>query len=229
MPLSRSSFAKAIVLTAAITSAFWLVLFAWWTKGNEGVLDRVDAGNGANEAAVPQAERPQSLEREQSVLSARPSNQSKPAQPSELVIPVAGVSADDLFDTFTDARSAGTRRHEAIDIMAPVGTPVIAAGPGKVERLFLSDAGGKTVYIRSPDGRRIYYYAHLRSYAPTLVEGARIEAGEPIGTVGSSGNADGQAPHLHFAIMRTTPDKMWFEDAAAINPYPLLVPDQPTQ
>jgi murein DD-endopeptidase MepM/ murein hydrolase activator NlpD len=138
------------------------------------------------------------------------------------VLPVAGVRPDQLTDTFSDARGGGARVHDAIDIMAPRGTPVVAAVGGTVEKLFTSKAGGLTVYVRSPDRRTITYYAHLNAYVDGLREGQVLQAGEQIGTVGSSGNADPAAPHLHFAIMQTTPDADWWEPATAINPYPVL-------
>ena len=142
--------------------------------------------------------------------------------PGELTIPVAGVKASELVDTFTQARAGGARRHDAIDIMAPTGTPVVAAAPGTVEKIFWSDAGGKTLYVRSVDGSRIHYYAHLDQYAPGIEEGDRVRAGQRLGTVGYSGNANPDAPHLHFEVMATTPDREWFEETSALNPYPLL-------
>ncbi|QZD91103.1 M23 family metallopeptidase [Qipengyuania aurantiaca] len=141
---------------------------------------------------------------------------------SELIIPVLNVRAAELSDTFTDSRGGGERLHEAIDIMAPTGTSVVAAAPGTVEKLFQSDAGGMTIYVRSTDGRTIHYYAHLDAYAKGLTEGQKVRRGQRIGTVGSSGNASPDAPHLHFAILQTTPDSEWWEPANAVNPYPLL-------
>lgn len=139
-----------------------------------------------------------------------------------MVVPVQGIRKEQLSDTFSDARSEN-RRHDAIDIMAPRGTPVVAAAAGRVEKLFLSDAGGTTAYVRSPDGRIIYYYAHLDRYAPGLREGQKLSQGASIGTVGSTGNANPAGPHLHFAIMVTESGKPWWEDAEALNPYPLLI------
>ena len=141
---------------------------------------------------------------------------------SELMIPVLNVRPDELSDTYTDSRAGGTRLHEAIDIMAPKGTTIVAAAPGEVEKLFQSDAGGLTIYIRSADGRTIHYYAHLDEYAKGLTEGQKVRRGQRIGTVGSSGNASADAPHLHFAILQTTEDAAWWEPANAVNPYPLL-------
>lgn len=140
---------------------------------------------------------------------------------SGLEIPVEGIAASQLTDTFRDARAEG-RVHDAIDIMAPRGTPVLAAAAGRVEKLFRSRDGGITVYERSLDGRRIYYYAHLDAYAPGLREGMALRIGQPIGTVGSTGNANPDAPHLHFAILATSPEAKWWDKAEAINPYPLL-------
>lgn len=138
-----------------------------------------------------------------------------------LVVPVQGIRKEQLTDTFRDAR-AEHRRHDAIDIMAPRGTPVIAAAAGRVEKLFLSDAGGTTVYVRSADGRVIYYYAHLDHYAAGLKEGQNLRQGALIGAVGSTGNANPEGPHLHFAVTATVPEKPWWEEAEALNPYPLL-------
>ena len=142
--------------------------------------------------------------------------------PTGVALPVLGVEPSQLVDTFTQARAGGARIHDAIDIMAPAGTPVVAAAPGVVEKLFFSGGGGGiTAYVRSPDGRWSYYYAHLRAYAPGLREGARVRRGDPIGEVGSTGNANPSGPHLHFAIHRMDSGQRWHE-GAAINPYPLL-------
>jgi murein DD-endopeptidase MepM/ murein hydrolase activator NlpD len=137
-------------------------------------------------------------------------------------VPVANIAPSALTDTFTQSRAGGARVHNAIDIMAPTGTPVIAAIAGTVEKLFLSDEGGKVIYIRSPDKQTITYYAHLNAYAPSLREGDRVRQGQVLGTVGYTGNASPEAPHLHFAVMRTSPDKEWYEPSESLNPYPLL-------
>lgn len=140
----------------------------------------------------------------------------------DYVLPVAGIRPDQLTDTFTAARGGGTRVHDAIDIMAPRGTPVVAASAGLVEKLFTSKQGGLTIYVRSPDRRTITYYAHLDAYMPGLAEQQQVAKGQQLGTVGYSGNADPAAPHLHFAIMETTPDSDWWEPSVAVNPYPIL-------
>ena len=141
--------------------------------------------------------------------------------PSGLAIPVAGIGPGQLADTFTQSR-AGGRPHDAIDIMAPRGTPVIAAAEGVIEKLYFSHGGGGiTAYVRSPDRRWTYYYAHLDAYAPGLREGGRLRRGDAIGTVGSTGNADPAGPHLHFAIHLMAADERWWQ-GRAVNPYPLL-------
>jgi len=142
--------------------------------------------------------------------------------PSGLVVPVAGVRPERLRDTYSQARAGGARVHDAIDIMAPRGTPVLTAADGVVERLFFSRGGGGiSAYVRSPDRRWIYYYAHLDGYAPGISEGRRLRRGDPIGTVGSTGNANPAAPHLHFAIHLMGPADRWHQ-GTPVNPYPLL-------
>ena len=146
----------------------------------------------------------------------------RPPTTGRLLVPVAGVDPADLTDTYSQARAGGIRSHDAIDIMAPAGTPVVAAAPGTVEKLFYSERGGITAYVRSTDRRRIFYYAHLDRYAPGLVEGTELDAGDPIGLVGATGNAASDAPHLHFAVMEMAEGEGWWE-GEPINPYPLLV------
>ena len=148
---------------------------------------------------------------------------SKPGQKpaNTLLIPVAGVIASQLDDTFNDARGS-ERRHEALDIMAARGTPVLAARDGKVEKLFDSKPGGLTIYQFDPAGTYAYYYAHLDRYAPGLAEGQQLRRGDVIGYVGTTGNASPDAPHLHFAIFVLGPEKQWWK-GTAIDPYPLLV------
>jgi murein DD-endopeptidase MepM/ murein hydrolase activator NlpD len=140
-----------------------------------------------------------------------------------LIVPVQGVQRSQLTDTFTQARESGVRVHDAIDIMAPRGTPVLAATSGTVEKLFTSAAGGLTIYIRLDDRRFIHYYAHLDHYALGLHEGQRVAQGQVIGAVGFTGNASPAAPHLHFAIQVTAPEAKWYDPSTAINPYPLLM------
>jgi len=135
-----------------------------------------------------------------------------------LLIPVQGIERKNLRDTFTDDRSG--QHHQAIDIMAARGTPVLAAGDGRVEKLFTSKPGGLTIYEFDPQGEYCYYYAHLDGYAAGLVQGKVLRKGEVIGYVGSTGNASATAPHLHFTIFRLGASKKWWE-GAAVDPYPV--------
>lgn len=137
-----------------------------------------------------------------------------------LAVPVAGVDRSALHDTFGDARSAG-RRHDAIDIAAPRGTPVYAVDDGTIVKLFRSIPGGLTIYQFDPGSGLSYYYAHLDRYAEGLREGAPVRRCELIGYVGTTGNAPPDAPHLHFAVAALGVEKRWWE-GSALNPYPAL-------
>lgn len=137
-----------------------------------------------------------------------------------LTIPVEGVDASKLVQTFNDRRS-GSRVHEAIDILAPRNTPVLAAEDGTVARLFSSRAGGTTVYQYDPSGRYVYYYAHLERYADNMKEGAPLRRGQVIGYVGTTGNAPPNTPHLHFAIFEMSEAKRWWE-GTPIDPFLVL-------
>jgi murein DD-endopeptidase MepM/ murein hydrolase activator NlpD len=191
------------LLTASATSAFWI-----WFYG-----------------VVPQP-RPE-VARSGPVVTVKPENappvvlaQQVRVAPSGLAIPVVGINADQLVDTFDAARAAG-RRHDAIDIMAAEGTPVIAAADGTIEKLFNSVRGGMTIYERSADGQWTYYYAHLSAYAPGLAEGQQVKRGQVIARVGHTGDASAAGPHLHFAINSMAPGERWW-NGTPINPYPLL-------
>ena len=200
-------FATAVV-TAILTSAFWL--FAY----NSGMIQTADARKvkpSGDVAVVDPASGPPVAIAE-----------SVEVGPAGLAIPVAGIQAKQLTDTFTQARAGGARVHDAIDIMADEGTPVIAATDGTVEKLFFSDGGGGiTAYVRSPDQRWTYYYAHLQGYAPGLAEGQKLKRGQLIGRVGHTGNANPEGPHLHFAINEMRAGEKWYQ-GTPINPYPLL-------
>ncbi|HKW01571.1 MAG TPA: M23 family metallopeptidase [Vicinamibacterales bacterium] len=134
-----------------------------------------------------------------------------------LLIPLAGVEPSALRDSFDDARDH-TRRHEALDILAPRNTPVRAVEGGTIAKLFLSKAGGITLCQFDPTETYAYYYAHLERYAPGLHERQTVSAGDIIGYVGTSGNAPPDTPHLHFAIFKLTPEKHWWQ-GEAIDPF----------
>lgn len=140
--------------------------------------------------------------------------------PSLLRVPVLGVTAENLSDNYADPRGDG-RIHEAIDIMAPTGTPVIAVADGTIIKMFNSVPGGLTIYQFDVTGKLAYYYAHLDRYAANLKEDQSVSRGDLIGYVGATGNADPLAPHLHFAIFQLGPDKQWWK-GAPINPYSLF-------
>jgi murein DD-endopeptidase MepM/ murein hydrolase activator NlpD len=176
--------------------------------------------------AMPQPTAPAPVE---SSNAAPPAVQAPPASSpvdaaipptDQLLLPVQGIMPRQLVDSFNDPRGNGGR-HEAIDIMAPRGTPVFAAIDGTVAKLFTSVRGGLTIYEFDPSRTYAYYYAHLDHYAPTLAQGQALKRGDVIGYVGSSGDASPDAPHLHFAIFALGPEKQWWK-GTPVNPYPLL-------
>jgi murein DD-endopeptidase MepM/ murein hydrolase activator NlpD len=195
------------VVTAILTSAFWIFTFNIFHAHQE----LQPAGTVTNVQAPGQ---PPVAVAEGLVVG-----------PAGLAIPVEGVKQADLVDTFTAERAAG-RTHDAIDIMAPEGTPVLAAADGTIEKLFFSKGGGGiTIYQRSGDGKWMYYYAHLQGYAPGLKEGQKVKQGQMIARVDHTGDAVASAPHLHFAINQMGPGQRWWQ-GDPINPYPLLAGKQ---
>jgi murein DD-endopeptidase MepM/ murein hydrolase activator NlpD len=138
----------------------------------------------------------------------------------EMTPPIRGLALANLRDTFEEVHNG--HPHEAIDIVEPRGTPVRAAVSGTIRKLFLSKPGGNTIYQFDETGVYCYYYAHLDGYAEGLHEGMRVEPGDVIGFVGSTGNADARTPHLHFAITELGPERLWWK-GKAVDPYPFLV------
>jgi peptidoglycan LD-endopeptidase LytH len=192
------------LLTAFLTSMFWIWFY------NFMPAPRPTVARSGPVVTVKPANAPPVVVAEQVQVS-----------PSGLAIPVVGVKPEQLVDTFDAARSAG-RRHDAIDIMAAEGTPVIAAADGTIEKLFYSNGGGGiTIYERSADQKWMYYYAHLQGYAPALAEGQQVKRGQVIARVDHTGDAVASAPHLHFAINTMAPGQRWWQ-GTAINPYPVL-------
>lgn len=219
----------------------WLVLAAvvlllanlgWWLLRGDGPLlqrqaspaPQASIGPSPRPAQLPSTQGPGGAASRQQAASAPAPAVADPdprhAPPAGLLVPVQGVRPADLHDTFGDARGS-ERQHEALDIMAPAGTPVLAVADGHVEKLFDSERGGLTIYQFEPSGRWCYYYAHLQRYASGLAEGAQVRRGEVLGYVGSSGNADPAAPHLHFAVFELGPERQWWT-GTPVNPYPLL-------
>ena len=188
------------VAVATLTSLFWMALYA--SNGDS----RVEAAGDSKVVGKSRVAIAEGL-----VVG-----------PAGLAIPVAGVKAAQLADTYSQARAGGARVHDAIDIMAARGTPVVAAGPGRVEKLYFSEGGGGiSAYVRSPDRRWTYYYAHLDAYAPGRRAGPTNARGAPIGTGGTTREDSPDGPHLHFAIHRMAPGEKWHQ-GSAVNPYPLL-------
>ena len=147
-------------------------------------------------------------------------NSSISVSSTTLMIPVVGVKRENLTDTYTDARSEG-RVHNAIDIPADGGTPVVAVSDGEVAKFFDSERGGITIYQFSPDKQFVYYYAHLQKRAENLIENQFVKQGTVIGYVGDTGNSGAGNFHLHFEIMiPDEPEKYW--KGTDINPFPLL-------
>ena len=137
-----------------------------------------------------------------------------------LTLPVQGIKREELQDTFNDMRGS-SRRHEGLDVLAPRNTPVLAIEDGKIAKLFLSDAGGITIYQFDPTSSYSYYYAHLERYADGLKEGDAVKRGQVLGYVGTTGNAPRDTPHLHFAIFKLGEDKKWWQ-GTPLDPYSVL-------
>ena len=137
----------------------------------------------------------------------------------QLMVPVDGVTPDKVPDTYNAPRAGGA--HRALDILAPRGTPVLAADAGRVLKLRSNANGGITIYAIDREEKFVYYYAHLERYRDGLHEGDLLEAGDVIGYVGTSGNAPPGVPHLHFQIMRYRGEgKYW--DGDPIDPHAYL-------
>jgi murein DD-endopeptidase MepM/ murein hydrolase activator NlpD len=152
---------------------------------------------------------------------AAPDDATAVAAVGTLLFPVAGVDDTRIEDSFDDKRDGGARTHQAIDIMAPRGTPVLSVQDGRIVRLTSSAKGGMTIYATDRDEKFVFYYAHLDRYHPTSYVGRPLVRGDTIGYVGTSGNAPESVPHLHFQVMRMPADRKYW-NGEPINPYPLL-------
>lgn len=167
--------------------------------------------------ASGKAEAPPSL----STVAAVPSDATAVAHIGALYFPVAAGDSMRLDDSFDASRDGGARRHRAIDILAPRGTPVLSAGDGRILRLSSSPKGGITVYASDLEDRFVYYYAHLDRYHPSVYAGKPLMRGDTLGYVGTTGNSPKDVPHLHFQIMRMPADRKYW-NGEPLNPYPLL-------
>jgi murein DD-endopeptidase MepM/ murein hydrolase activator NlpD len=142
----------------------------------------------------------------------------------DLLVPVEGITASRLHDTYNDARSGG-RVHDAIDIHAPRGTHVLATTDGTIIKLHYSALGGITIYQLDDDGRTRYYYAHLDHYAAGIAQGVRVTRGQVIGYVGDTGNAAPGDCHLHFAIAILSDVSRWW-GGTNVNPFDVFRGDR---
>jgi murein DD-endopeptidase MepM/ murein hydrolase activator NlpD len=140
-----------------------------------------------------------------------------------LRLPIDGANIEALKGNFDDTRDAGSRGHEAVDMLAPRNTPIHAVESGRIAKLFGSKAGGTTIYQFDPSGRFCYYYAHLERYADALHDGQQVLKGDVIGYVGTTGNAPANTPHLHFAIYQLPENRHWWE-GTPLDPYLVFVP-----
>lgn len=202
------------VRTFKILAAGWLIgaLFIVLIAGPEAQPLQMARATGAvsGDAATPVGTEP---------VAARPEVVRRGGDGTRLIVPVQGVQPEDLRDDYSQPRSNG-RTHRALDILAPQGTPVVAAADGTIRKLFTSKAGGLTIYQFDRDEKRLYYYAHLDRYDPSIAEGDFVVQGAVIGYVGTTGNTRG-TPHLHFSVEELPPSKEWWK-GTPVNPYPLL-------
>ena len=215
----------------AVLFAAALCAFVWWTLSKHSSvpvvpparLENKDAAQLSRVESSPTQPQHQSVTNFPTPLDTPSPLDSSPGSfvgQMNLIIPVSGVRPQQLIDTFTDARSE-ERVHDAIDIPAPVGTPVLAAADGRVIKLFHSEKGGTTIYQLSKDEKVVFYYAHLQRYADGITEGKPVRQGEVLAYVGDTGNAGAGNYHLHFSIsIVADPSRYW--EGTNINPFPLL-------
>ena len=175
-------------------------------------------------APMPAAQQQaQALSAPDAAPAAAPVDDTAVAHLGGLLFPVPGVDSTRLDDSFDAPRDGGSRRHNAIDIMAPRGTPILAVQDGRILRLANNAKGGITIYATDVEEQFVYYYAHLDRYYPNIYSGKPLLRGDTLGYVGTSGNAPKDLPHLHFQVMHMPADKK-FWNGPPINPYPLLRP-----
>jgi murein DD-endopeptidase MepM/ murein hydrolase activator NlpD len=215
---ARRELLAAWVITGAMLTAAWLIFrvqdqpsLAHWPRGQTPTRapvaskgDRTSTAPLIGHADIPV---PQTTIADADIVELRRRH---------LPIPVVGVSASSLVQTFHQARSSG--EHEALDILAPRGTPAIAVEDGRVAKLFTSQRGGLTAYLFDPSETYCYYYAHLDRYDDDVREGEHIMRGHVVGFVGTTGNAPPETPHLHFAVFKLGPEKRWWE-GTPLDPY----------
>lgn len=217
--IRKGFFAFYLILIHLLAAAF---VFERWISPNiqqteiqtDEVQDPTEISAAPTPLPIPSITYPTPVETETNANSATSEST------DTLMIPVVGIKPEQLQDTFTASRSAG-RVHNAIDIIAPGGTPVVAASDGEIANFFDSVRGGITIYQYSPDKKRVYYYAHLQKRADNLKETDFVKQGAVIGYVGDTGNSGAGNYHLHFSVALLSDPKRIF-DGTEINPYPLL-------
>jgi len=211
------SFLAGMLVTAAVVAIF--------PSGEANVADtwleaasavKIEVKPSKQEAPPPVTPPPGQAVAAAPAISANPFEDLRQRR---LTLPVEGIRKEDLRDNFNEMR--GTRRHEAIDVLAPRNTPVLAVEDGTIAKLFYSEAGGITIYQFDPTENYAYYYAHLERYADDLREGGNVKRGHILGYVGTTGNAPRDTPHLHFAIFKMGEDKRWWQ-GSPIDPYLVL-------
>lgn len=215
--IHRPRYPKLVIALLSFTLGVFSTALLVWRLGPFALVDPAANAVGVKRIARPAA--PPPAPTMVAGTSGRAADIPEELTERDLAVPVEGVQRTALVDSFEDER--GTRKHEAIDILAPRNTPVLAVEDGTIARFFTSAAGGLTIYQFDPGQRFVYYYAHLDRYAEHLGEGDRVRKGQVIGYVGTTGNAPKDTPHLHFAIFRMTDEKQWWE-GTPIDPYYIL-------
>jgi peptidoglycan LD-endopeptidase LytH len=215
-----------VLSTALVLGALFLYYLAWHSRS---------VPTQASAPPVPKHAHPQTYEatRRHQPESGGPPTSSWPhdgtpvlkddyddLMQQRLTLPIPGLRSADIQDTYDQGRANG-KPHEATDILAPRGTPVVAIVDGTIQKLFTSVPGGLTIYEFDPQDVYCYYYAHLDHYAEGIREGMQVKRGTIIGYVGTTGNAPANTPHLHLAIFKLGPEKRWWH-GEPINPYPIL-------
>ena len=226
---ARAARSRVIVRQALGTTSLGVLLAACMSASPTPVLEPppADSTSGASSAG------PLPIPGDSALLEAREvgeSASSVPLSPADsagaalsgrrLLVPVAGIDAARILDSFFAPR--GARTHNALDIMAPRGTPVVSADDGTVLRVSENRAGGLTVYTTDPERRLVYYYAHMDRYADGIAAGRPIARGDTIGFVGTTGNAPRDIPHLHFQMMLMHPEGRYWA-GTPVNPLPFLL------
>jgi peptidoglycan LD-endopeptidase LytH len=217
----------AAAFTLGFAAGMTVLALVLWSTGHVLIHQEVATATTTSTSSVPDplpAPVPATAAPMPAPASLKPPNETnnqadRMATAPHLAMPIANIDPAKLTATFNEARAG--HAHEALDIMAPRGTPVMAADEGNVAKLFTSKQGGLTVYQFDNSQRWCYYYAHLDRYAPGLKEGVLLRRGDVLGFVGSTGDASTDAPHLHFAVFQLGPEKKWWQ-GTPIDPLPLL-------